>query len=97
MFHEVTDQAEQTANVQADKRAKREQKIQCTNRTMKAFQQRILHYGANITVLGVGGAGRNAIRNMQASGLGRFVRLIAMDTDTGCDITRYSRAKRGQY
>ena len=46
--------------------------------------------GARITVMGVGGGGRNAIRNLIAGGISRSVRLVVIDTDTGSDLERYS-------
>jgi cell division GTPase FtsZ len=53
-----------------------------------------LRPGANITVMGVGGAGRNAIRNMRSMGLGQLVKLVAIDTDAGSDKSRYPNRKR---
>ncbi len=70
-------------------------KIQCTNMLAQSFRDTALRPGANIMVIGVGGAGRNAIRNMRATGLGRFVELLAIDTDMGCDRIRYGKKNGG--
>ena len=85
MFHAVDDK---------DMQGKRP-RIQCTNMLAQAFQKMKLRPGANITVMGVGGAGRNAIRNMKEMGLDEFVRLVSIDTDVGCDIQRYGKKRRG--
>ena len=71
------------------------QPIQCTNQIVKAFRDMPLRPGANIMVMGVGGAGRNAIRNMRALGLDQFVELVAIDTDMGCDIQRFGKKRKG--
>jgi len=88
MFNEVDDKPAKP--VQKPKR-----KIQCTNQIVKAFRDMPLRPGANIMVMGVGGAGRNAIRNMRALGLDQFVELVAIDTDMGCDIQRYGKKRKG--
>ena len=90
MFHEVAENSKRR-----NKRDKQKRKIQCTNMTARAFQKMILRPGANITVMGVGGAGRNAIRNMKELGLDQFVKLVTIDTDTGCDIRRYGKRRKG--
>jgi cell division GTPase FtsZ len=86
MFHEVAE---------GQAKSKQKRKVQCTNQIVKAFRDMSLRPGANITVMGVGGAGRNAIRNMRALGLDQFVKLVAVDTDAGCDIKRYGKKRKG--
>lgn len=56
----------------------------------KAMKRVMRPSGARITVMGVGGGGRNAIRNLIAGGISKSVRLVAIDTDTGSDLERYS-------
>ncbi|MBT7306804.1 MAG: hypothetical protein HN842_01220 [Gammaproteobacteria bacterium] len=53
-----------------------------------------LRPGANITVVGVGGAGRNAIRNMRALGIDQMANLVTIDTDRGSDRERYPNRKK---
>ena len=66
-------------------------RIQCTNKVMEVMRNLKHHPAANITVMGVGGAGRNAIRNMRQTELAEIVHLITVDTDMGCDIQRYGK------
>jgi len=80
MFHEVEKSSQES------KKLKDEIHQQMTKRGLRP--------GANITVMGVGGAGRNAIRNMRARGLDRPVKLVAIDTDAGSDKKRYPNRKR---
>ena len=40
-----------------------------------------LRPGANITVIGGGGAGRNAVKSMRELGLDKLVKLVEADTD----------------
>lgn len=93
VFYEIEEVGEQKKTKR--KKGKKRPKIQCTNMTARAFQKMILRPGANITVMGVGGAGRNAIKNMRELGMERFVRLVAIDTDIGCDRLRYHGSRKG--
>jgi len=56
----------------------------------KAMKRIMRPSGARITVLGVGGGGRNAIRNLIAGGISKNVKLVSIDTDVGSDQKRYS-------
>jgi len=56
----------------------------------KAMKRIMRPSGARITVLGVGGGGRNAIRNLIAGGISKNVKLVSIDTDVGSDQERYS-------
>jgi len=56
----------------------------------KAMKRIMRSSGARITVLGVGGGGRNAIRNLIAGGISKNVKLVSIDTDVGSDQERYS-------
>jgi len=60
------------------------------NLLSKAMKRVMRPSGARITVMGIGGGGRNAIRNLVAGGISKSVRLVAIDTDTGSDLERYS-------
>ncbi len=60
------------------------------NLLSKAMRRVMRPSGARITVMGIGGGGRNAIRNLIAGGISKSVRLVAIDTDTGSDQERYS-------
>lgn len=60
------------------------------NLLSKAMRRVMRPSGAKVTVMGIGGGGRNAIRNLIAGGIDKSIKLVAIDTDIGCDQERYS-------
>jgi len=52
--------------------------------------KRVMRPGAKVMVMGIGGGGRNAIRNLIAGGISKNVKLVSIDTDVGSDQERYS-------
>jgi len=69
-------------------------KEESQNKLQRAIKKE-LRPGANIMVMGIGGAGRNAVRNMSAIGLDSTIELLEVDTDMSCDKKRYGNAKGG--
>ncbi len=60
------------------------------NLLSKAMRRVMRPSGAKVTVMDIGGGGRNAIRNLIAGGIDKSIKLVAIDTDIGCDQERYS-------
>jgi len=60
------------------------------NLLSKAMKRVMRPGGAKVMVMGIGGGGRNAIRNLIAGGIDKSIKLVAIDTDMGSDQERYS-------
>ncbi len=60
------------------------------NLLSKAMRRVMRPSGARIMIMGIGGAGRNAIRNMVRSGIDPNIRLAVIDTQLQSDQELYS-------
>ncbi len=60
------------------------------NLLSKAMRRVMRPSGAKIMIMGIGGAGRNAIRNMMRSGIDPNIRLAVIDTQLQSDQELYS-------
>ena len=60
------------------------------NLLSKAMRRVMRPSGAKIMIMGIGGAGRNAIRNMMASGINPNIKLAVIDTQLHSDQELYS-------
>ena len=60
------------------------------NLLSKAMRRVMRPSGAKIMIMGIGGAGRNAIRNMMNSGINPNIKLAVIDTQLHSDQELYS-------